>query len=425
MIVFVFFFCINFISVFLPQLFNIWNLKINDNLMNLRLKVKGNEPVSPFITHIDLNDTSIETHNISMFDRKVYGDIVTILTKLNVKYIAFDILFTEKKDIISDNYLVSAFKQSNSIYMPVNTQNEQNRDVLKLPNLSKEEDDELTKTLWFPKIIKDGNPFIAKYFILNFIELFKSSKGVGHINIDPDEDGVYRRTSLLIKYKNGYIPLLSFKVICDYLKVTDKDIEIYFGKYIKLKNAKLSNNFSKDIIIPIDDKGRMIINFAGRWNKTYFHTSFENVLSSKDDEEKLEMLKDYLDKSIVIISDVTSRGKDHGTIPIEKVYPLSGLHSNIINSILKENFIYNPDKYQIIFLIFVISIIYIILAIKLKTLKFAIVSFIYFIMVNFTFVILYIFFNIQIINIEMSISFVLTYIILILFKYIIEQKNQI
>jgi adenylate cyclase len=46
-----------------------------------------------------------------------------------------------------------------------------------------------------------------------------------------------------------------------------------------------------------------------------------------------------MEDDLVLISDITTGGRDIGTTPFETIYPLSGLHTNIINSIITENFL--------------------------------------------------------------------------------------
>ena len=92
----------------------------------------------------------------------------------------------------------------------------------------------------------------------------------------------------------------------------------------------------KNIRIPIDTRGQMLINYAGRWEETFKHASFASVLSG----ENLGANKknEDLTGKLVLVSNVIS-GHDIKPIPLEKDYPGAGIHANIINTILTGKFL--------------------------------------------------------------------------------------
>ena len=50
--------------------------------------------------------------------------------------------------------------------------------------------------------------------------------------------------------------------------------------------------------------------------------------------------------SLVLISDVSTRNKDHGPGIFNSIYPLSGIHLNVLNSILTANFMYESGVFE-------------------------------------------------------------------------------
>ncbi|MGA1870679.1 MAG: sigma 54-interacting transcriptional regulator [bacterium] len=106
--------------------------------------------------------------------------------------------------------------------------------------------------------------------------------------------------------------------------------------------------------MPIDDRGMMLINYAGGWRNTFTHYSFKYIFDTltSSDYEELTQLKD----AIIIVSNAAS-GYDIKPIPIENNYPGGGIYANIINTILTGNFLTEVTPSMNIIIIFVISII--------------------------------------------------------------------
>jgi class 3 adenylate cyclase/CHASE2 domain-containing sensor protein len=419
-IIIVIFLVVSAFNFLFNDFFKLLNYKVTDTFFSLRYQIKGKEKIDPKIIHIDLNDSSIEKLKISEFDRSVYGRVINVLTKTNVKDVAFDIIFTGKREKEKDDVLLNAVKESGRVFLAVSPQTEDTRKT------GEEYEKRLpAEFLIHPVILKTGNPPVANTAIINFEELMDVAKGAGHISIDPDEDGVFRRIPLLYKYNDGYIPDLTFSMVLDYLNVKSENIEVSFGDKILIKNAHFPLGINKDISIPVDSQGRVIINFAGTWNNTFYHTDFAKILESENDQAALQDLLDQFEDSLVIISDVTTRGKDHGTVPVEKVYPKSGLHSNLINSILTNSFIVEPDIFILIFVNLIFAFLLWLFSIRGRAVGFTILSlalFAFYVVLSF---VLFLFFNILMPLVYPSISLIFTVITVILAQYFTQQKNYI
>jgi len=388
LVVFIVLFIINFllitISLIFPDFTSYWDNKINDQLYVLKLKFNINKKIDPFIVHVDLNDTSVIKHNISINDRKVFADAIDTFSNIPGTRVLVDVNFPERFDKIIDTALVNSVKKHKKIFIPVIPLPVEYLQVSKDINPD-DENSNIYSRLWYPKVMKKGNPYISQNIFSNFKELQEEINDLAHITAEPDEDNIYRRIPLLIKYKEGYVPFLSLALIADYLNITDKDIEIYFGDKIVLKNIKGKISNKKEIAIPIDDKGRVIVNYAGKWNDTFPHYSIESFIGT--DEKRNEMaqkLSEELRDCIIILSDITTRSKDYGGIPIETIYPLSGVHSNFINSVLENDFIYTYNRFEKIIIFFILFILLSFIGSKLKMAYYIIISVFLFILYNFS-----------------------------------------
>ncbi len=69
------------------------------------------------------------------------------------------------------------------------------------------------------------------------------------------------------------------------------------------------------------------------------HYNFSDVLRAAEDRDELEMWQEELAGKIVVVSEVTTGSSDVGPVPTDTRYPLSGLHANVMHSILTESFL--------------------------------------------------------------------------------------
>ncbi len=222
----------------------------------------------------------------------------------------------------------------------------------------------------FPKECLDINPPIKLYT--------QHIKGSGFLNSDSDIDGITRRVPLFVKYQNNILPHLTLSALIDSLQI--KEITLSKSKVI-LKNAHLEDQV-KDIEIPVDHNGSMLINWSGKWGNAFEHISYAYILKLQEIRDQLKMdlqssdtqtkdaaIINYLKKSEsemvkktrdlvegkTCIVGLTATGThDLRAIPIQTKYPMVGVHSNLFETIKNERFII-PQKGFLRYFIFIFT----------------------------------------------------------------------
>ena len=268
--------------------------------------------------------------------REIFALLTEALHFFEVKNIIFDIIFDTKREM--DSRLASDFSEHKGVYLA-------NYFYFKhsLPTDVKMQDfpDAFTRMAinHIPGIYDE--PFKGVDVTLPNPELIKSAKATGFINIEPDIDGVLRRQPLVCSFKEKLFPNLDLVFICHSQKIDLNKIEIKFGKSVYLPD------FGE---IPIDKKGQMLINFTEGESFIKRGISLSNILTGY--KEYLENGKtnlldiERLKGSIVIVGVTAHASTDIKPVPIEKAYPASAIHANIIDSILKKEFLYQTKPYQ-------------------------------------------------------------------------------
>lgn len=358
-----------------PHLFEIWDLQTNDYLFRLRYQVYKENPeywkknISPYIVHVDVNDSSFQ--KLKIIDCTTDAKVIDILTEAYTAAIAYDIIFlSTANNPKDDEALINATIRSGHIYYPIILRLKEFNVVYAQESITPDEALLLKKNLWYPRITRRDKEITAVSAIPTFVELGRNARGIGHINVYPDRDGVYRRIPLLIRFLDGYIPSLTFRLVCDYLHVPSQDIEVSFGEHIILHKAELPYGIKKDIVIPIDERGNVIINFQGPWGKSFPHYSIQELIEKWENEKLRNKIEGALEDSLVIVSDVSTSGRDIGPVPIDKIYPLSGIHANLINSILTENFLRDFSMWEMILVDFFLIAFLCLFAVKLRSVGF-------------------------------------------------------
>jgi adenylate cyclase len=122
----------------------------------------------------------------------------------------------------------------------------------------------------------DANTGAGFADILPALPVFSTvSKGSGFSNVETDDDGIIRRIYLAQNVQNHWYLQLSFAPLVDYFGNPDIALE---KNTLTIKQAKLPDGTKKDYVIPLDEKGRMILD----WPKEDYTNSYKPHISFAD-----------------------------------------------------------------------------------------------------------------------------------------------
>ncbi|MCL2243091.1 MAG: CHASE2 domain-containing protein [Treponema sp.] len=129
--------------------------------------------------------------------------------------------------------------------------------------------------------------------ILPALPMFaKAAKGAGYTNVEIDDDGVRRRVYLAQNIYNHWYLQLAFAPLIDYLGRPEIQLE---KRKMTIRNAQLPDGRIKDIVIPLDYKGRLMLDWPkDDYTDSYAHRSFGYFCMLDDIEAELENYNRYL-----------------------------------------------------------------------------------------------------------------------------------
>ncbi|MCZ6684458.1 MAG: adenylate/guanylate cyclase domain-containing protein [Candidatus Dadabacteria bacterium] len=413
---------VNAIFLLVPSVPDILSLRLNDQLYKLRSSIKGPEHVwgtdgggRPLIILIELDDSGydmLEELKERYGERVFDADVINILSAAEVEVIGYDEVFVIEG---GDELVDATIKAGNVFYPVIMIPGDAENQLYNVPDFK--------SNLWNFKTSGKSPPEHYIRFATK-PEIAQGSRGIAQINISPDIDGIFRRVPLIIRTKDGYFPTLGLLMAADYLEVGPAQMEVVFGKYMLLRDAKYPDGIVKDIKLPIDDQGRMIINFAGNWLDVYRHIRKVDILEVLEDEDLIDILKDDVAGGLAVVADVSSAGSDFEAVPINKQYPLSSVHANILNSILTDNFIRELPGWQVIVINLLISIIICITAIKTRAFVFFVSTFLVFCVYLLFVTGLFVYGNTLMNAIPAAVAIVFSFMLVSIYRYLQEEQEK-
>ena len=325
----------------LPGLLSTWNSQVTDQLFLLRQKYFPNQNAyNGLIVHVDETDASVLDLTGSYLTRQHYAQVARNLGELKTAAQIWDYVFVAPKPAegFDEIFFESNWQSNNAYYgMVFDLKEEQPAQHPPRPEWYAEY---LDQTKWQVKVEGDLNKlYIGIDTLLTFREFAESSKGLGFLSLRIDPDGVFRRAPLMVRYEDAVYPSFPFRAVCDYLQVPPENIILRPGKEVVLKNAQPPGKEPRDITIPVDDRCNIIVNFVGPWS-AMTHYQLSQIYKASDDRDAMEndMIPLFKGK-IAVVSVAATGAADVGPVPTDNDYPLSGIHANVMHTILSEKFL--------------------------------------------------------------------------------------
>jgi len=304
--------------------------RLTDVFYKLNLLIGPPPPVSNRILYLTINDkTYREIFRKNQFRRDIFADIINKVLSLEPEYVLIDLIFAYPSDPYSDSLLISAVRGSDKIFVPLPLTNEPaaagSRSLLKESGI---------KGIKQQGSIEDTESAVS--FIPDILTESCRPK-YGHINVYPDDDGVFRHSTLLLPIDSFFIPSVSLRLFLDYCGVEPDSISVDWGKTITLPAGE-TTWINEDVVIPVDRKGRMFIPFIEKWGKDFQHISVNRFLELYNDPAMKSSLADFLEGRIVIIGDISTGISDLGGTTLDESAPLLTLSAHELNAFINSVF---------------------------------------------------------------------------------------
>lgn len=354
----------------LPGVFASWNGQMFDHLFRLRQSVPHLQlPYDDTIVHVDLNNTTIQKLNNYYLSRSHFAQTVRNLAAMGVAVQAYDFIFASRLNPEDDQALIDATRAAGRVYYGLAFSLADDRSSASTSRSTDQAEvrSYLDRTRWpLPANGALDGLLVGKKPLVTFIPLASVARGLGFLNLRPDPDGVFRRLPLLVKCDDGCYPSFALRIVCDYLGVAPENIIVTPGRHITLKNAARPGDAPHDILIPIDERGIMLVNFIGPWDR-FSHYNLVDIYQASTTDDAMEDWADELKGRIVLVSDVSTGVTDLGPVPTDLNFPLSGFHANAIHTILTEQFLREASRWERLLVMLGLGVVVALLSLRFAT----------------------------------------------------------
>jgi adenylate cyclase len=302
--------------VWSPSLLNEVDLRYAD----FRFKTRGPLQPNPKVVIVAIDEKSINQLGRWPWSRYLIAKFVDRLSGYKPRVVGFDIVFSERESAGADLALGQALKKSKDVVLGYFFRD----DATEQPDPESRKQLKRSSIKLLKLIGKTHSNVLKKFRSadLNLPEVGADAKGFGFFNMLPDEDGIFRRSQLLMSYNGDIYPSLSLESVRLFL---GRDLLLTMGSYgVEALNIGKTK-------IPTDESGHFLINFYGPAGtfKTY---SAVDVLSGKVPREALE-------NKIVLVGATEIGIADLRPTPFSPVYPGVEIHASVAGNILDGKFL--------------------------------------------------------------------------------------
>jgi|HubBroStandDraft_1064217.scaffolds.fasta_scaffold07385_2 adenylate cyclase len=321
---------------------------------DLRINTMTPRPSSGLIVIAAVDDKSISELGQWPWPRQVLGKLVNALTDYKVKVIGFDAIFSEpdKSDVArsaiseklaqlgltgdsirdvlgpsNDEAFAKAMKAQGNVVLGYEFQS----------HLFQRHAAE--KTLGFLNHIRPPGPLgygivrkapgkvmdmiMAEAYQPPFTLLEDAAHSTAYFDVDADADGVIRTDMTVIRFDGRYCAPL-------FLAITDAYAD-GATMMLGLGPNGVTGVSVAGVQIPVDDDGRMLVNFR-RGPNPFPHYSISDIINHKIAPEKLA--------GRIVLVGATAHGLgDRGVTPVDGDMPRVEIHANAIDNVIQGDFV--------------------------------------------------------------------------------------
>ena len=344
----------------------------------MRARVENVEESSiDSVVIIDIEQNSIEgLGNYNDWPHAYHGQLIDVVTSGNPKALLFDIIFDPENTFNYD--LVNALTSENAPqeeYLSQATDqylvsNDPSRFVLSTIESQKVYHAlvfELEDTLNFQyKMDSEPEGYDRPDHLINLpldqalrlpigdrltnthMDLINAAKRAGSANFPQDEDGIIRRapTAIYFEGPNHVYPTLVLAAVMDILGIPADGFDYDFDNLI-LRLSDTTGTVIREI--PIDDQGRMFVNYYGRF-KTFYYLPYMYCF----DPEMLD--PSYWEGKVALVGASLPGLMDLRNTPVQETFSGVEIHANVIHSVLQNEFVSITDAQTNLWVLLIICI---------------------------------------------------------------------
>ena len=308
---------------------HVWHFRffevLEEKTLDLRFAMRGKVAPGPETVIAVIDEKSINKLGRFPWPRSVWGRVVDRLTEEGARVIVFDVFFSERESVESDDLFQRAIMRSGRVILPVVF--DFSETGYKESGFTGRKLDFMTPSAY--SVLKNTDepfsPLKAKMVLPTLLRFSAFAKALAHINMIPDMDGTIRWEVLAIEYQGDYYAPIGLQAARLFRGLKSEDLALDYRGSVRLG----------DTTIPIDGFGRMLINYRGP-NNTFPMYPVSDIL---DRTTRAGAFKD----KIVLIGATAQGIYDLRVTPFSTNMAGIEKHASVVDTILRGDFIYRTE----------------------------------------------------------------------------------
>lgn len=308
-----------------------WVQNVQNQALDVRTRWRAahQPPRDPRVAVVAIDDESIERIGRWPWPREFHGQFLALASSAKASVVAWDILFTEPDTTLPQNdarliggATVAKIRGVEVVFGAVT--NETPGPVGESP---------VTKPV--QHIEGDISKLHGDQAMLAPIPALQDRAEIGMVDTPPGPDGVRRQVPLVARVGDKVYFSLSLQSLLRYWKIAPDEVRVRLGDAIYIKNRTIERR------IPIDETGRYLINyrFGLEGSNSFGYSSLLMGLNKVYAEDTPVPDLPDLSGRILLVGQMATALTDNGPTPFSGFTPLVLVHANVIENILREDYV--------------------------------------------------------------------------------------
>jgi len=317
--------------------------KLEYGTVNLRFQARAplDPPADPRLVLVGIDQQSLDKFGRWPWPRTTIATFLTNMAQanLNPHTVTFDIMYTERSaEKGTDDALGAAAGLLPSVITGALSVNPSGDPVVLKQAEKKTQTDLLNPgpTAPFTQIHGEAGKIRGSNISTLPVESLRKQSFFGFVNDEPSPiDDIRHAIPLLLRVGDRIYPSLALQTLCQMLNVDADKVEVSVGSNVVLRNSS-----GKSWTIPINERGEYLINYR---RESSFDSLSLGLFSAA--------LEDFLAKGTplppacqiqqktLLVGEVATALTDMGPTPIQSQSPLVYTHLNVINNVLKNDYL--------------------------------------------------------------------------------------
>jgi serine/threonine-protein kinase len=340
-------------------LLNLWQMDFLDSLelkfYDIRMSLRDTPADSDEIILVDIDDDSIEKLGRWPWPRSKIAGCIEKIHQAGAKLIGLNIFYTEPEDsgglkqirdlikmaeqsgetdsplirtmqkaiedLDNDKKVAAALKTAGNVVLPV---------FFKPSRTLSEETQADNKELLAEAFRNIGNEENSEHvssandITMPLPEFLAAAAGIGHVNLEPDKDGIVRRDQSVFRYRGLYIPSFPLKLAAVGMNISNTQIKVNLGESIEMSQTSP----------PLTSGSELLVSFKGS-EGSFKSFSFFDVINDK-------IPGNVFKGKIVLITPSASGIMNPISTPTSPRMSIGEFTANVIWTVLHGQFIRQP-----------------------------------------------------------------------------------